>query len=225
MALVKVHSYEDTPSSALNCRDDVSRQIVTQGVTTGIAFNVVQIDFMMIQQGGPSGNIWAQVYEDSAGDPNGFTGIGNSDTVDISTLPVVADWVSFTFSTPVTIVPGAMHIGITGDNVIDGSGCRISATKNSGYTGGTINLAEGGPPPDTWTDVASIYDMLFRMWGVSVSSGTSATIDGESIEVAEQVVQKYGNYMAYIDGSGNLKIKQIAITENDQQIGTGASHL
>lgn len=56
-------------------------------------------------------------------------------------------------------------------------------------------------------------------------TGTSATIDGESIEIAEQVVQKYGNFMAYIDGSGNLKIKQIVVSENNQQIGTGASHL
>ncbi len=61
----------------------------------------------------------------------------------------------------------------------------------------------------------------------ATSSGTSATLDGEAVEIAEQVIERYGDYIVYIDSSNILKIKDSSITDfsTDVPIAVSASHL
>ncbi len=59
------------------------------------------------------------------------------------------------------------------------------------------------------------------------SSGISATLDGEAVEISEQVIERYGDYIVYIDSSNILKIKDSSITDftTDVPIAVSATHL
>lgn len=74
-----------------------------------------------------------------------------------------------------------------------------------------------------------VWNMLVKVTYASSSAdgGISATLDGESVEIAEQVIERYGDYVVYIDSSQNLKIKDASISDfsSDVEIATSAEHL
>jgi len=76
---------------------------------------------------------------------------------------------------------------------------------------------------DFGVDHAFYFD-FWNQWGVGsgASSGVAATLDGEAVEIAGQIIERYSDYIVYIDSSQNLKIKR---SDPSDVIATGAEHL
>ncbi len=102
-----------------------------------------------------------------------------------------------------------------------GWGWGISTTyweqQGGGYTGDSP-----GPIYLDW--IRETYEWV-ESW--PVPTGISSTLHGEAVEIAEKVIERYGNYVVYIDSSGVLKIKDSSITDfsTDVPIAVSASHL
>lgn len=157
-AATQKDSYEDAGNDDTGLRDDNARQSCGQSFTAGSAYTCTRADVDIKKINSPTGNIWAEIWSISGGVPD--TKLGTSDSLDVSALSTSYAWVTFTFSTTVSISNGVDYaIVLTGDFTV-GAHHVYMYRKWIGAHSGSGLFWNGS----AWSESANA-DHRFKMWG------------------------------------------------------------
>jgi len=170
--------------------------------------------FKLSKSGTISGNIFCEIYSDSAGSPG--TVIGTSDAYDSSTLTGTATVTTFTFSTPPALTNGTTYyavINVTSVTLSPGNAILVSIDSTNPYASGSefVTLNSGA----SWTSVPAndlYFDIESTSLSLTLTGGTASIVMSQTTTVGE-----------VLDGSASLKVVKTAVNSQNQGISSTAN--
>jgi len=168
---------ESTSGSSL--RLGASSQVkIAMGYKPATNISVTRVQYKLLQNGTiTSGNIWAEIYSDSAGLPNTLLAT-SINTIDATTVDkVTTTWYEFTFASYALTGGTQYHLVIAGDYTPSGTNkiswrCKLSNV----YADGTRSTFDG---TSTWTAEADrdqmfrVYKTVTTIWQATLSAAPS----------------------------------------------------
>jgi|SRR3990167_4027328 len=143
-------------------RNTNSIYLVGQQFTPSKSSSINQVKFYLGKVALPTGNIWVEVWSDSADSPNAQTGVDSS-TSSIAALsgdPTFA-LITFTFATPVPVIAGTKYwLVLNSDMSVVGGGNYVAVgydASSPSYSGGIYGFADN---LGAWT-TSSTKDLIF----------------------------------------------------------------
>jgi len=203
--------YTATPNYTMwAIRDNTAHNKRAQGVTAPNTANITSVLFRLSKVGSPTGNIWVEVLDDSAGTPGSV--VGQSDNVDVSGLGASAQ-VEFTFTTPAALTSGIKYyLAIAGDFTLNATDYVRTEGTTSGtpYAGGIswcLNVAtwtaDGSADRALWFTVNTDYSFS-SYYATAAVEPLQAFEDGARLlKVASKAALSAGSF--WYD-SGNTRI-------------------
>jgi hypothetical protein len=184
---------QDTHDAAMNLRDSTARTRLGQTFQAAAAGSLGYADlYIGLQAGTVTGNVWIEVYDNSAGVPG--TLLATSDKYPASSMISTHRYVRFLFRSPAALAAlTTYHLVLQADYSVSG-GNHLSwyyQAATNPYASGTVEHYNGV----TWTTNAS-DDFRFRLY---VSSGTSTVTMPTGYD--QRALVGY----AYNDASSNLR--------------------
>jgi len=148
-------------NQAGNVRDAAARTKRGQEFSVDTAGPLPFVEILGQTVGAPTGKVWFEIYADNAGLPGSL--LATSRKLDISRLPIVAQWIRFVFDSPATLSadPTKYHLVCAGDFAISGTNYfDWRASNTDAYARGQIEDFDGA----TWTNSGAAADFCFRIY-------------------------------------------------------------
>jgi hypothetical protein len=137
----------DQSSTTVNSAIDMTTgREYAQVVTAGLSGSLVAIDVSVLRAGTPLSDLTASIRAVSSGQPTGVDLAAAS--VPYTSVPLGAQWVSFTFSSPISVTPGDQFAIVLSNTTNGANPYSWGFETTASYAGGgsSVNTGSGWVP-------------------------------------------------------------------------------